>query len=203
MAPARVEVLRISGVERREIGQDLHDNIGQQLTGIALKAKSLAQALARKSLPEARDAGRLADLVNQAIGQVRDLAKGLVLVDLEAGGICTAIRELAGRMREIRGVSCKVFFTPDTIRAGGMTGPQLYRIAQEAVMNAYRHSKAKHIEIHLTQADGVITLRVQDDGMGIAGISERSNGLGLHLMKYRAELVNGSLEVKNGPKVVQ
>ena len=193
-----LEILRVSAIERQGIGQDLHDNIGQQLTGIALKAKSLARSLARKSLAEAEEAGGLADLVNQAIGQVRDLAKGLVVVDVDAGGVCTAIRELVARMRDIRGVSCEAFFSPDTIDLGGLTGTQLYRIAQEAVINAYRHSEAKHIEIHLRQTDGVVTLRVKDDGIGIGGAWEGKRGLGLHLMKYRAELMNGSLEVKNG-----
>jgi len=195
-----LEILRVSAMERQEIGQDLHDNIGQQLTGVALKAKSLARALDRKSLAEAEEAGGLADLVNEAIGQVRDLAKGLVLVDIDAGGVCAAIRELVARMRDIRGVSCEAFFSPDTIELGDLTGTQLYRIAQEAVMNAYRHSEAKRIEIHLRQVHGVTTLRVQDDGMGIGGPWEGKRGLGLHLMKYRAELINGSLEVKNGPK---
>jgi PAS domain S-box-containing protein len=191
-----LEILRISEFERQEIGQDLHDNIGQLLTGVALKAKSLA----RKSLAEAEEAGGLADLVNEAIGQVRDLAKGLVLVDIDAGGVCAAIRELVARMRDIRGVSCEAFFSPATIELGELTGTQLYRIAQEAVVNAYRHSEAKRIEIHLRQVRGVTTLRVQDDGMGIGYPWEGKRGLGLHLMKYRAELINGSLEVKNGPK---
>ena len=195
-----LEILRISEFERQEIGQDLHDNIGQLLTGVALKAKSLARALARKSLAEAEEAGGLADLVNEAIGQVRDLAKGLVLVDIDAGGVCAAIRELVARMRDIRGVSCEAFFSPATIELGELTGTQLYRIAQEAVVNAYRHSEAKRIEIHLRQVRGVTTLRVQDDGMGIGYPWEGKRGLGLHLMKYRAELINGSLEVKNGPK---
>ena len=195
-----LEILRVSAMERQEIGQDLHDNIGQQLTGVALKAKSLARALDRKSLAEAEEAGGLADLINEAIGQVRDLAKGLVLVDIDAGGVCAAIRELVARMRDIRGVSCEAFFSPATIELGELTGTQLYRIAQEAVMNAYRHSEAKRIEIHLRQVRGVTTLRVQDDGMGIGCPWEGKRGLGLHLMKYRAELINGSLEVKNGPK---
>jgi two-component system sensor kinase FixL len=194
-----LEILRVAAIERKEIGQDLHDNIGQQLTGIALKAKSLARSLARRSLTEAEEAGELADLVNGAIGQVRDLAKGLVVVDVEAGGVCTAIRELVARMRNIRGVSCEAFFSPNKIDLGGLMGTQLYRIAQEAVINAYRHSEAKHIEIHLSQTDGVLTLRVQDDGKGIGGAWKGQSGLGLHLMRYRAELMNGSLEVKNGP----
>ena len=99
------EVLEISTAERLEIGQDLHDNLGQHLTGIALKLKSMSQALAKKSLPEAEEGERLTDFVNQAIGRVRDLARGLVLIDFEAGGICPAIRELVKRVRNITGVS--------------------------------------------------------------------------------------------------
>jgi len=192
-----LEVMRVGSFERRKIGQDLHDNIGQQLTGIALKAKSLAQSLASRSLPGAQDALRLVDLVNGAIGQVRDLAKGLVPVELGAGGLCIAIRELAESMRDVQGISCEAFFSPETIDVGALAGMQLFRIAQEAVINSYRHSRAKLIRISLTQSEGVTTLRVEDDGIGITDRSKRRKGLGLHLMKYRAELINSSLEVKN------
>jgi len=193
------EVLEISTAERLEIGQDLHDNLGQHLTGIALKLKSMSQALAKKSLPEAGEGERLTDLVNQAIGRVRDLARGLVLIDFEAGGICPAIRELVKRVRNITGVSCLVRFTPEEINVGITTATELYRIAQEAVLNAVRHSQAKHIEIRLIQANGVTTLRVQDDGIGIPPARSNREGLGLRLMKYRAQLINGSLDIRNGP----
>jgi two-component system CheB/CheR fusion protein len=193
------EVLEISTAERLEIGQDLHDNLGQHLTGIALKLKSMSQALAKKSLPEAGEGERLTDLVNQAIGRVRDLARGLVLIDFEAGGICPAIRELVKRVRNITGVSCLVRFTPEEINVGITTATELYRIAQEAVLNAVRHSQAKHIEIRLIQANGITTLRVQDDGIGIPPAHLNREGLGLRLMKYRAQLINGSLDIRNGP----
>lgn len=193
------EVLEISTAERLEIGQDLHDNLGQHLTGIALKLKSMSQALAKKSLPEAGEGERLTDLVNQAIGRVRDLARGLVLIDFEAGGICPAIRELVKRVRNVTGVSCLVRFTPEEINVGITTATELYRIAQEAVLNAVRHSEAKHIEIRLIQANGITTLRVQDDGIGIPPARLNREGLGLRLMKYRAQLINGSLDIRNGP----
>ncbi len=193
------EVLEISTAERLEIGQDLHDNLGQHLTGIALKLKSMSQALARKSLPEAAEGERLTDLVNQAIGRVRDLARGLVLIDFEAGGICPAIRELVKRVRNITGVSCLARFTPEEINVSITTATELFRIAQEAVLNAVRHSEAKLIEIRLTQANGITTLRVQDDGIGIPPARSNREGLGLRLMKYRAQLINGSLDIRNGP----
>ena len=193
------EVLDISTAERLEIGQNLHDNLGQQLTGIALKLKSMSQDLARKSLAEAEEGERLTDLVNQAIGRVRDLARGLVLVDFEAGGICHAIRELVKRAHNITGVSCVALFSPEEIDVGITTATELFRIAQEAVVNAERHSEARHIEILLTQANGITRLRVQDDGKGISGTPWEGKGLGLRLMKYRAQLINGSLDIRNGP----
>ena len=193
------EVLDISTAERLEIGQDLHDNLGQHLTGIALKLKSMSQTLAKKSLPEAGEGERLTDLVNEAIGRVRDLARGLVFIDFEAGGICPAIRELVKRVRNITGVTCLVRFTPEEINVGLTTATELYRIAQEAVLNAVRHSEAEHVEIRLTQANGITTLRVQDDGIGMPPAHRKREGLGLRLMKYRAQLINGSLEIRNGP----
>jgi len=193
------EVLEISTAERLEIGQDLHDNLGQHLTGIALKLKSMSQALAKKSLPEAGEGEKLTDLVNQAIGRVRDLARGLVLIDFETGGICPAIRELVKRVRNITGVTCLVRFNPEEINVGLTTATELYRIAQEAVLNAVRHSEARHIEIRLTQAHGITTLKVQDDGIGMPPALSKREGLGLRLMRYRAQLINGSLDIRNGP----
>jgi two-component system CheB/CheR fusion protein len=193
------EVLEITSAERLEIGQELHDNLGQDLTGIALKLKSMSQSLAKKSLPEANEGERLTELVNRTIGRVRDVAKGLVLIDLEGGDIRPAIRELTERVHSISGVFCLARFTPEEIDVGVTTAMQIYRIAQEAVLNAVRHSGANRVEIHLTQADGTITLTVQDDGIGISPSRRSGNGLGLRLMKYRAQLINGSLDIRSGP----
>jgi PAS domain S-box-containing protein len=189
------EVMEISNAERARIGQDLHDSLGQLVTGIALKSKSLARALTKHLLPEAADAERLTELANQAIDQARDLAKGLLPVDFEAGGVCPALRELARRTSSIYGVSCSVTCTPESIGLDELTAMQLYRIAQEGSVNAVKHGRARHIEIRLDRGQRTITLTVEDDGVGLSK-APSTGGLGLRLIRYRAQMINGSLNIR-------
>ena len=132
-------ILDISDAERRRIGQDLHDGLGQHLTGVAFLSKALQQRLAGKSLPEAADATKIAALVSESIGQTRALAKGLAPVGLEDGGLhfrpVAACRRHAVFSTSTAPVSCDdELELPDLARA-----THLYRIAQEAVNNAVRH----------------------------------------------------------------
>ena len=189
------EVMEIAAGERARIGQDLHDSLGQLITGIALKSKSLAQALARNLLPEAIDAERLTELANQAIDEARDLAKGLLPVDLEAGGICPALRGLARRTSSIYGVSCSATCTPESVDLDEVTALQLYRIAQEGSVNAVKHGGARHVEIRLSRVNETVALAVEDDGVGLSK-APRTGGLGLSLIRYRAQTINGSLSIR-------
>jgi signal transduction histidine kinase len=190
------ELLEITDTEQRRIGHDLHDGLGQHLTGIAFMSKLIEQRLAGRAIPEAEDARKIAGLVNKAIGWTRDLARGLAPVDLDQeDGLSSALRQLADSADEFSGVSC-AFETNGEVR---VTRPavsiHLYRIAQEALNNAIKHARARNIVVHLTAAPGEIRVTVEDDGNGFDPEKVRTGGMGLRIMKYRAKMISGRLEV--------
>jgi PAS domain S-box-containing protein len=195
--------------EQRRIGQDLHDGLCQQLTGVALIAKALAQKLSEGgAASESADASEIADLISRSIDQTRDLARGLSPVEIEEQGLPTALQKLASSVERLYHISCE--FKYDTHMQFDdphrpLLTTHLYRIAQEAVNNATLHGKAKHIIITLIKARGQGMLRVQDDGLGLSPDFDEKPGLGLRSMRYRARIIRARLklsEVADGGTVV-
>jgi PAS domain S-box-containing protein len=192
-------ILEISAREQRRIGQDLHDGLGQHLTGIAFMSKVQEQRLMEKDLPEAADAGKIVNLVNEAIHKTRELARGLLPVVSDAQGLMSALRQWAGEVEDLFAVSCRFqCFTPVLIH-DDTVATHLYYIAREAVNNAIKHGHARQILIRLAADQQQGTLAIQDDGYGIGKIAPGNKGMGLHLMNYRARMVGGSLEVQRVP----
>ena len=190
------EVLAISERERRTFARELHDSVGQQLSGIAYLTGVLRDGLAEAGSSQAPNAQRIAHLLKQAIEQTRAVARGLSPVRSEPGGLCSALRELAARSSEGFGIACS-FHAPKPVAAGDSEATtHLYRIAQEAVHNAFQHGHARHIRILLTQLGPRVRLRVLDDGTGIGSLSPRRKGLGLRIMQYRAGLLQGKAFVR-------
>jgi len=190
------EVLEISERERREIGHNLHDSLGQLLTGIALKSKSVSQTLAKKSIPEAKELQRIMDLANKAISQTRLLINGIVPASLEAGGILAAIRDVAITIKSLYDIPCEVYSNDPEMDLDNVTANQLYRIAQEAGLNAAKHSKASRISITLDRVDGKVILAIEDDGVGFSLDSALYEGRGLHIMNYRARMLDATLRIE-------
>jgi PAS domain S-box-containing protein len=189
-------ILEISSREQRRIGQDLHDGLGQHLTGIAFMSKVQERKLAEKSLPEAADAAKIVNLVNEAIHKTRELARGLLPVVSETRGLMSALEQLACEVEDLFAVSCRFqCYTPVLIH-DDTAATHLYYIAREAVNNAIKHGHAEEIVIRLAADAQQGVLMVQDDGYGIADIASQNRGMGLHLMNYRARIVGGSLEVE-------
>ena len=189
------KILDISDGERRRIGQDLHDGLGQHLTGVAFLSKALEQRLAAKSLPEAADATRIASLVSESIGQSRALAKGLSPVGLEDGGLAGALSQLAASTTSVFGIEC-VSKCNESIELNNLAiATHLYRIAQEAINNAIRHGKATRIGIELETSNHRLRLSVQDNGKGILPRPD-SGGMGLQIMNFRARMIGGTLDVQ-------
>jgi PAS domain S-box-containing protein len=192
-------ILEISAREQRRIGQDLHDGLGQHLTGIAFMSKVQEQKLLEKSLPEAGDAAKIVNLVNEAINKTRELARGLLPVVSDAEGLMSALQQWAGEVEDLFAVSCRFqCFTPVLIH-DDTVATHLYYVAREAVNNAIKHGHARHIVIRLAVVQHQGTLTIQDDGYGIGKIGSGNKGMGLHLMNYRAKIVGGSLEVQRVP----
>jgi PAS domain S-box-containing protein len=189
------EVLEIAVQEQRRIGQDLHDGTGQELIGLGLMAESLADALAEQSSPEVGLAVKIAKGLKRTLGQVRALARGLIPVEVDAQGLMAALEELTARVRERSGAKCTLACAEPVPVEDNATATQLFHIAQEAVTNALKHGEARHIRVSLDTEDHLLTLRVRDDGVGIAERQAESKGVGLRIMHYRAGLINATLNI--------
>ena len=190
------EVLHIAEREQQRIGQDLHDGLGQLLTGAAMISKAVAQRLKKKSRVLAGEAEQLTCILNEAIAQARQLARGLQPLD-SPDELPTALRELGFRTESIPGIACRIRADalPNTCTL--LAATHLYRIAQEAVNNAVRHGRAKNIEISSQSLGSAVRLTIRDDG---AGFSEpRGRGLGLRIMDYRARVIGGRLDIRSSP----
>ena len=192
-------ILKISEREQRRIGQDLHDGLGQHLTGIALLSKVLEQKLSEESIPESSDAAKIVRLVNDAIRRTKELARGLLPVVSEAHGLMSALKQRSGELEDLFQVSCHFDCRQPVLIDDVNVATHLYHIAQEASFNAIKHGRAQHVVMVLTASGSEGKLVVQDDGCGFLGVPADHPGMGLSIMKYRAEMVGGSVEVTNNP----
>lgn len=189
------ELLEISEREKRRIGEDLHDMVCQELTATALYLKSSAKKLAKESPAAAATLEESAQTVNRNVVIARELAGGLQAVELTASGLKNALRDLAAQASENTGIKCH-FKAARGVRVPDDTvALHLYRIAQEAVANAVKHSGAKNILISLDRNATHTCVSVQDDGKGFV-VKRRGKGLGLHMMRYRANSLGGELKVE-------
>lgn len=191
------EILEISEWERRRIGQDLHDSLCQHLTGIALLSKVLEQKIAAKSFDEASNASEIVALIDQAITHTRGLARGLNPVGLEADGLMAALSELAYNVGKLFGISCHFMYDTPVLIYDNTIATHLYRITQEAVNNAIKHSKATDILISFHNKDGAITLTIKNNGFNFPEMIEKNKGMGINIMKYRAGMIGASLDIRN------
>jgi PAS domain S-box-containing protein len=188
-------ILDISGREQRRIGQDLHDGLGQHLTGIAFMSKVQEQKLAEKSQPEAADAAKIVRLVNEAIHKTRELARGLLPVQSDEQGLMSALQQFSSEVEDLFQISCRFECEEPVLVRDDAVANHLYRIAQEAVHNGIKHGKARNIVIGLHAADEGGTLTVEDDGVGIAEPATNHTGMGLHIMRYRVGMIGGAFEI--------
>jgi two-component system sensor kinase FixL len=193
------EILEISDQERRRIGQDLHDGLCQHLAGIELMSQVLEQKLATKSKTDAARIGEISKHVRDAIGQTRSLARGLSPVTLESEGLASALQELAATTEKMFGITCRVAAAESGDVHAAAVETHLYRIAQEAVSNAFKHGKAREIVIQLEALPEAMVLSVTDDGSGIPEPPPRNRGMGLRIMDYRASMIGGALSIRRNP----
>lgn len=189
------ELLQISERERRRIGQDLHDDLGQQLAGAWMMADVLQRRLEAGESPESHSAERLCDLLKKALNHTRNLARGLHPVAPEQGGLAKALETLATQSSELFNVKCRFQCIEGPALTDEAVMTHLYRIAQEAVSNAVKHGRASSISISLNRD----FLCIHDNGRWKQP-SEENPGLGLRIMRYRAELNGGSLSIQKNSK---
>jgi PAS domain S-box-containing protein len=192
------EITEISNREQQRIGQDLHDGLCQELTGIQLMCQVLEQKLDAKSKNEAKHLAEIGEHIRKAIGHTRKLARGLFPVELEKNGFMSALVELAGDVEKLFHIECHFECAAPVFIRDNVAATHLYRIVQEAINNAIKHGKAKHVAISLRPDHDKFILTVTDDGIGFSNKSREGSGMGLHTMKYRAGVVGATLEVHSG-----
>jgi PAS domain S-box-containing protein len=191
-------VLQAVNREQYRIGNDLHDGLGQELTGIALMLRGLAGRLTTEYPPLSPEIEGITRLVNNAIESTRALARGLSPVNLERGGLQDALEGLAMHASELYGV--QVTLTQRVASQHSLNAElanHLYRIAQEAVRNAVRHGKARSIRLHLSIARAKVKLSITDDGSGMPPDAMDAAGMGLKIMCYRARIVGGDVSFES------
>jgi PAS domain S-box-containing protein len=189
-------VLEISEREQRRIGQDLHDGLGQHLTGIAFMTKVQEKKLVERQVPEASDAAKIVQLVNDAILKTRELSRGLLPVVSEAHGLMSALRLHASEVEDLFGITCRFECENTVLVHDAPMATHLYRIAQEAVNNAIKHAHANNIVIRLFGGEREGTLMIKDDGIGIERPLTPRTGVGLQIMNYRTGVIGGNLEIR-------
>lgn len=194
------QLLTVSEAEQRRIGADLHDGLGQQLTGLACLAAALRDRLRAIQPSEAAQADLIARIANEATEQSRALARGLSPVQLEQHGFSSALEDLTFQAQRLHGVACRFSMRGALPEPDHHTALHLYRITQEAIHNAVRHGRAKSIRVFLVSNRQAHRLVVSDDGAGFdVDAPARVGSRGLRLMSYRATMINATLAIDSKP----
>jgi PAS domain S-box-containing protein len=190
------EILDVSGRERQSIGRDLHDGLGQELTGVALMLRGLSSRIQPRCPDVVENVNEIIGHLNQSIETARSLARGLLPVRTETGGLSAALRALAARSRDLYGL--EVTFRAEVCPEFALTetdASHLYRIAQEALTNASRHGHASLVNISLIAKEIGFSLRIIDNGVGLVRTAPSASGMGLKIMKYRADMIGAKFEI--------
>jgi signal transduction histidine kinase len=189
------EIATVADRERRRLGQELHDGLCQHLTGTALTAQSLRDKLENRFAPEVDEADKVIDYIEQGIDLSRNMARGFFAPELDAEGLVFALRSLAETMTERFQIPCRFSGEEDVPMPDATIATQLYRIAQEAVMNAIKHANASSVRIGLLKNEQDVILKVEDDGIGLPARLPEPQGLGLRLMSHGAGLLGADFKV--------
>ena len=192
------EVIRIGDEERDRLGREIHDGVCQQLTGALLRSEALARRLNRGESLVLEDLSQLSSLIEETIDEAHAVAQGLCSLHPEPDALAGALRNLVKRAWEASGITCLFEAEGDVNVSESTTAQHLYRIAQEAVSNAERHAHAGRISVALRGDEEGLFLIVEDDGVGVPD-EISSVGMGFRTMAYRASLLEGELEVAQGP----
>jgi len=191
------EIIDIANRERRRLGADLHDGLGQELTGISLLLRSFSRRAAVSALAVSPELNEIITLVNHAIQSTRRMAFGISPVTLESGGLLPALQTLVAWSRDGYGIDVQLRLSMRSpLILGESAASHLYLIAQEAINNAARHGKGRSIGVTLRSNRAWVLLSIADDGVGIADVTARGAGMGLKLMHYRSAMIGGVTKVK-------
>jgi PAS domain S-box-containing protein len=187
------EILSVSDREQQRLGQELHDGLCQHLTAVAFMTRSIALRLRDHRVVDAADIEKVAELVNKGAIDTRNLSRALHRVDVDAAALTVALQDLVDR--EIWRTPCRLETKPSFQINDDAAAAHLYRIAREAVINANKHAQARQIVVRLERVRKEMVLRIIDDGVGFPKDLKPHQGLGYHIMKYRAQLMGGRIEI--------
>ncbi|MGB8169898.1 MAG: sensor histidine kinase [Chthoniobacteraceae bacterium] len=193
------ELVRASEREQMRIGQDLHDGVCQSLAAIDCATQCLKTELESARLPHASSAAVIQKMLRDTVVEARSLARGLFPVQMESHGLPAALQDLVATTNQLRHTSVSFAATGDIRVENRETAIHLYRIAQEALSNAVRHGHANHITVSLTEDHRHLVMTIDDDGRGISATNEVANGMGLRTMRYRAQVIDATLDVISKP----
>ncbi len=193
------EMARIASEERQKVGRDLHDMVCQQLSGIALLAKTLQIQLAKASRAEAEGASMIVQLLSQATEMTRKIAMGISPVSSEPDGLARALDALALNVSAKGWIKCRLVAQDEVQIEDSNTATQLYFIALEAVNNAIKHGRARTIDLILSSEGRRVSLTVRNDGAPLASGREEQGGMGIEGMRHRAETIGATFEMRSIP----
>ncbi len=189
----------VADQERARIGADLHDGLGQELTGLALLLQSLAARSRREGSALSGELRSLAQLASSSVASVRDMAHGMLPLALREGDFKGVLRNLARSTKRSFGIHVSVRFRGEKAHwPNGRVAEHLYRIAQESITNALKHGRAKHVSISVHGTAAKISMSVADDGIG-CDVTKISDGTGLQIMRHRARTLGGLVDVQRAP----
>ncbi len=191
------QILRVSEQERQRLGNELHDGLGPHLVGIRMMLKLVREKIAAGMPPDAAEIDEIDELIATALDQTRTLARGLKPVDIQPDGLAYAIEEMTSKVRNRYGIACTFDLDPGFSIGDNIRATHLYYIVREAINNALKHSGAKNIQVLLTADCGTLSAEVRDDGRGIANALDSTQGMGISIMKYRASIINATLDFAN------
>lgn len=195
------EVLRISEHERHRIGQDLHDGLGQMLTGISLINRNIASSLKEEGHKLADEVDEITKLIKEADEFARTLSRGLIPVEFDNQGLKVALERLAQNAERLFGIKCVLTCNYNITFEDTTSLVHLFRIAQEATSNAVKHGKATEVHITLEASEEKLTISVEDNGTGFTDDWDKQKGLGVRIMSFRARLVGANLEIHDSNKL--
>ena len=190
------QVLRAQERERRRLASDLHDEVNQALTAILLRLEALGQDTAPERVAEVAELKRL---VNQAMEELLNLARHLRPAALDDHGLVAAVDGQLKRFSARAGTRVHLLAEGDLDGLGEDEQTAVYRVVQEALINAGRHADPTAVHVELSRGHDGTVLRVSDDGRGFDAGARRNGGLGLEGMAERARIVGGELDVRSAP----
>lgn len=190
------EILQVSEQERQAIGRDLHDGLGQMLTGIKMISHNLARKLKANGLPGSGEVEEISEMIHEADRQAKALTQGLVGTELGAEGFREVLSRLSDRVKKMFDIDCEVVLDEDIAVDHEIMNTHFYRIIQEAINNAVKHGRASEVWVSLKKKDDFVALEIRDNGIGFEESRKegKDEGIGMSTMRYRSHVLGGHLE---------